>query len=127
MKNMKFLKIIIVVFLIMFYGHTAFAQNNLQFNAAKYIQLNCTTSGCRKDTVIVVPTNKVLKIENGSTNIAGTDILLNGMLISSHYSTLISVFPIWLPTGSYTFTLAGCSCSTFNSCFLSGVEFNIVP
>jgi hypothetical protein len=101
------------------------AQNNLQFNAVRYIHLSCT-SGCNSiDSVITVPANKVWKIESEfSTGPSTTYLYIDNTLIE-YSGSVVPATPIWLPAGTYTFSL---NTSGANSTgFFSVIEFNITP
>jgi len=110
-----------------------YAQNNLQFNSAKYIKLSVATGQGNKDTSITVPTNKVWKVESGSMSMSGYSLTLDeAFLVANatylpygpHYSD--GVFPIWLPSGTYTFNFITVN-SVIGSAFISAIEFNLVP
>ncbi|OJW84954.1 MAG: hypothetical protein BGO69_10445 [Bacteroidetes bacterium 46-16] len=79
------------------------------------------------DSVITVPANKVWKIETGSVIGSGNVVLkLNGSEI--HDATgAPHTFPIWLPAGSYTLTLANGNNAISASGFISAIEFNLTP
>jgi hypothetical protein len=114
------------------------AQGNLQFNRVIFTELTTST----KDSVtILVPQNKVLKIE--SAIVGGIDgsgqpsaipyaiLYLNDKLIASGYTysgagIIDPSFPIWLPAGSYKLKLLGNTHVLFKGA-ISAIEFNITP
>ncbi|MFM6924961.1 MAG: hypothetical protein ACKOU7_05620 [Ferruginibacter sp.] len=113
------------------------AQNNLQFNRVVTIFTdsvsNCS-SNCA-DTVllrtIVVPANKVLKIESINFTPGNYFLFLNGVAFSRVATTIANNFPIWLPSGTYyiyfgTYNTANSQAGNY-SYLLSAIEFNVVP
>lgn len=109
------------------------AQGNLQYNRTVFFKIDTsfTISGSvnfTKSYPINVPNNKTLKIE--SINSSGgnfASFAFEGQTIGTNSS-----FPIWLPSGSYEFTLrvsssSGASGTSSPSLILSGLEFNIIP
>ncbi len=122
-------------------------QGNLQFNQARYIKLTgvATSSYAIVDTFdLVVPANKVLKIEsasaNGLTSGSPTNIptdfasevaavSLDGVIISSTARgsgyNMTRPLPIWLPEGTYKLALVAFTSVTSKG-FVSAIEYNIV-
>jgi hypothetical protein len=128
-------KIIAICILIICYGSIK-AQNNLQFNRVVNLRAdsisNCS-SNCA-DTIlmrtIVVPPNKVLKIESINF-IAGNYLLfLDGVPFSKVSTNITNTFPIWLSSGSYSIYFAtyipSASSSGNYGYFLSALEFNVI-
>jgi len=113
------------------------AQNNLQFNRVVTIFTdsvsNCS-SNCA-DTVllrtIIVPANKVLKIESINFTPGNYFLFLNGVAFSRVASSYANNFPIWLPSGTYyiyfgTYNSSNSQAGIY-SYLLSAIEFNVVP
>lgn len=143
---MKKLLTLFVFVLVMATG--AFAQGNLQFNEAKYIELGMTLAPSVSyqfvEQTITVPSGKVWKLESATgtyvqnitpypTYSPSIHIFLNRrMIFGTTTNPLIgNTFPIWLPAGAYTLRLAHTT-STSSSVheivgFVSAIEFNIVP
>lgn len=132
----------ILAIIALFLCSTAFAQSNLVFNAPVFIELNVTGTSASNPNVsqtVTIPAGKIWKIESASAsyrfgtspniaNGASGSILINDKTI--YYYTgagVVSQTPIWLPAGTYTFTLVGGSGSTGNQNygFVSGIEFNL--
>lgn len=142
MKTIKPLLLIIAIGL--FYSNII-AQNNLQFNASKYLKLFGTSviGGfyTADSIVITVPNGKTWKIESASANASdgymSTDmsnmyavIALDGINIGASTwnnpgTSITRPFPIWLPAGTYTFSLVAYSQGTVKG-FVSAIEFNLV-
>ena len=125
--------------------HTASnAQGNLQFNAAKIIEVSNVNGsyafivggnqGIAHDTTFIVPTGKVWKVESASTSIINTTSN-NWSLISidgkNVYGWNISngTFPIWLPAGLHSMTFIYSASASYNSGkgSINAIEFNIIP
>ena len=127
---MKTVKSLIIVFVVAMVCNKVIGQNNLQFNAAKYIQLSGNNhTGIVDSVTINVPSGKVWKIESAAANLTNptsafngseAGVTLNGVLISGS-----SLFPIWLPSGSYLITLVSVTTSAVG-CYVSAIEFNLV-
>ena len=116
---------------------TVHAQGNLEFNRVVYTKLelpNNSSTGDSVATSLIVPPNKVLKVESISPLTYGAG---DGVLIffddfrvntsASNTSTNRITFPIWLPEGSYKFLMRCVStngCNSYNG-ILSALEFNI--
>jgi hypothetical protein len=142
-----------LIFIIALSGISTFvkAQGNLQFNRVVTYNLtgNATTSGLYtiQTISIVVPANKVLKLESASTRVNGTSsyfyggstssfsylLLDNNIIIHSSTHTNTSrqeTFPIWLSEGTHTLSLTG-DISGYNGQvaygMVTGIEFNVVP
>ncbi len=115
----RFLFVIIGFFAVL---NPLFGQNVLEFSSAKFLQIhfvipfNVVPATVYKDTVIVVPANKIWKIEavscgdSLSSAVAGlnwgnkTAVYLNNKHIYSgeiNATHVYQTFPIWLPQGSY--------------------------
>lgn len=120
---MKSLKKILIVFVTLIICDNVYAQNNLQFNTAKFIWLSCSGANCNFDTTIVIPENKVWKIESCA---GGPIISLNGVALFYNAVAQLIHFPIWLPSGSYTLSVFGSPAATTTG-FISAIEFNITP
>ena len=127
---------LIGIFVLLFCFSTTKAQNNLQFNRVVNIRTdsisNCS-SNC-PDTIllrtIVVPENKVLKIESINF-IAGNYLLfLDGVPFSKVSTNITNTFPIWLSSGNYSIYFATYNASASAAgnygYFLSALEFNVV-
>lgn len=147
-------KLIVILSIAFGLIQTSKAQGNLQFNKIVTIDfrrvLNNFADGA--DTILSVPSNKIWKIESvsssmfadstnisikGAANYIATSVFLNNNLLigsagtSQHYA--MPNFPIYLES-SKTFTLgvrpsanASVSFPASFGCFVSIVEFNIVP
>ncbi len=118
-----------------------FAQNNLQFNSAVFNSINGLANQQTIGT-IVVPANKVLKIEYASvsviSNSAGTipptisnmgqiQAFVNNMVVFSNYEVTVS-YPIWLPSGTYPVTVYNGNYPSYTHSFsYSGILFDLVP
>lgn len=105
----------------------------LQFNSAQYLAFACpATSGHPCDTTITIPQNSVWKIESAGVSRSGQAYVymqLNGVEIYGGAQWTASpyvgtVFPIWLPSGTYRFSLVG---GGGISGFVSAIQFNIGP
>lgn len=123
---------------------------NLQFSKVIYLTLQGTppnnSSKNLIDTItLVVPANKVVKLESVSANALNgfipddnyvACISLNGIALTDYYNystssynegTRRELFPIWLPEGQYKFALVATS-STSTRLFkgyISGIEYTI--
>ena len=121
---------------------------NLQFSKVIYLTLQGTPATNHSynpniiDTItLVVPANKVVKLESVSANALNgfipddyysACITLNGIAITSYIGGSNSnitrgLFPIWLPEGQYKFTLVA-TLSTNTKLFkgyISGIEYTI--
>ena len=143
---------IFILFALAFISLSVNAQNNLQFNAAKYITITGTPSSNNQGvliatTPITVPAGKVWKIESAGTSYvlssptlytvsACPSLMLDFSFIyistspNSAVDANCAAMPIWLPAGSYNLRLvamgSGTSGSTANG-YISGIEFNLVP
>ena len=107
---------------------------NLQFSKVIYLTLQGTPPNNNNknliDTItLVVPANKVVKLESVSAN------ALNGFIPDADYAACISLngialtgyYNIWLPEGQYKFALVA-TVSTINRLFkgyISGIEYTI--
>ena len=109
---------------------------NLQFSKVIYLTLQGTPATNHSynpniiDTItLVVPANKVVKLESVSAN------ALNGFIPDADYAACISLngialtgyYNIWLPEGQYKFALVA-TVSTINRLFkgyISGIEYTI--
>lgn len=111
-------------------GNASAQGGNLQFNAAKFIQITfpCVSGACFKDTVVTVPANKVWKIESTGVG-TGYTMTLNSAKIQTMNTTsgYQFIYPIWLPAGTYTFNLSAPSSAGIGNGYISAVEFNVVP
>ena len=130
------------------------AQGTLQFNRVIHTMWDVvatnTNAYVNNDTTIIVPANKVWKLEGvsasvlrgqggGFTNIlnnGGTDPLmmyLDGVLFYTNPtgSTTSSAFnpgTLWLPAGAHTFTFRNWNAGTNTiAAFINVIEFNILP
>ena len=106
-----------------------YAQNNLQFNAAKYIKIIINPGQYVKDSIITVPANKVWKIEGGSLSANTSYLYLDDAVILANPKNVSNTlpftpFPIWLPSGTYTLSLGTWNFNS-GSAFVSAIEFNI--
>lgn len=101
--------------------------NNLQYNRSIYLQLNCTngSAGCILDSTITISPGKVWKLESSTAEVYG-NTRINGIVIGQYAGMAQTGFPIWLPAGSYTFTVATGVSDSIKG-FFSGIEFNEVP
>jgi hypothetical protein len=126
-----------------------FSQGNLQFNQVinwKIPQQNSNCGGCgiycaNITGTITVPTGKVWKIEESSYAEASApwSFFIDNYLLFTFEQTAgggqalhqETNFPIWLPSGTYTFNATYYnSCQTqipFKGCSTSIIEFNIIP
>ncbi len=106
MKSAKLLLFTIAMLLMCIYSK---AQGNLQFNRAIFKEIICNGSASI-DSTIIVPSNKVWKIE--SAGAAGYDMALalgsstgslvaNAQILYCQNQYTIRNFPIWLPAGTY--------------------------
>lgn len=127
---MKLIKQISLIISLCFFCNVVCAQNNLQFSKAIFIPLICPApSGfttCTADTILIVPSNKVWKIESCGGQ---GKIKLNNAMIFCSYDCSIPIisFPIWLMSGTYMLSSgAGCGGCGFSG-FISAIEFNLVP
>jgi hypothetical protein len=112
--------------------------NNLQFNQALFIAFSEPVSiGLIFSQTIIVPANKVWKIESASLN-SGNNInqrinpMVGSLSINDNMifnDSVIVHMPIWVPSGSYTLkgTYNILSGGTMINGFISGIEYNIVP
>ncbi len=145
---MKTLKKIVLISSLILFSNAIYSQGfNLVFNQPILKEISGTipiASGYWTyiiRTTFTVPASKVWKIENGGTTIkGGFGYLPDGNLkIDSNvvyygggptYSAY-NYFPMWLPAGTYNFSLIsgnGSSSSTTPvNGFISGVEYNLVP
>jgi len=139
----KKIKIFILLFVII--STKVSAQKNLEFNRVIFLQLSGSTTIITDNfgqvydiDTIVVPVNRVLKIESVSACIetgnysANAKLTLNNNVISHNFSTspdlsVDATFPIWLPVGTYVVKLYGSSVSgTAARGYISAIEFNII-
>lgn len=130
--------------------HFSISQNNLEFNRI-ILESGTNLSISNGSVSIIVPANKVWKITSASiwrtylsTGLENTsNYLLYALFIKDHclaYSGYtnnssfhsVPVFPIWLPTGTYTIQLQQFQTTPPSSPWpvggkysISGVEFNI--
>ena len=138
-------KLIFLSFALCFSIHSK-GQSNLQFKSAKYLMFNVASGLCCGDTSIIVPPGMVWKIEScgaSPKSVAPVDpykweVKLNlneNEILRQIYTegaptsnTLTSLsLPIWLPSGTYTFTLQGNSTPVRGyRAFISGIEFALV-
>ncbi len=112
--------------------------NNLQFNSAVHYTYSVAVDGnATQDvlltTTLIVPANKILKIESGGANA----LLANGAFYSVSYisidNTIISsssgYCPRSLPAGTYTIRISDPAFAIVAShaAYISGILYNIVP
>ena len=124
----------ILTLLAILFSSTMYAQNNLQFNATKYIKFTIASNEVTKDTTITIPTDKVWKIESVSISYQMTSLNLDGVQIAANplnggvYTPAPNTAcPIWLPSGTYTVTLKNYVAAGQGNAFISAIEFNLVP
>jgi hypothetical protein len=111
-----------------------YAQGNLQFNQVLTFGgiLNSgavssnTGSYIHSSISYTVPTEKVWKIENMSSNYSNTTLIINNFLVGS-VNSIIGNSPLWLKAGDLIIFGATNSSSTNESYFFSIIEFNIIP
>jgi len=134
----------IYITICLFAGSISFskAQGNLQFNRVRLEQITLNPSGSNQaifDSIqIVVPSNKVLKIESAhsfdratydGTYADGTAFLsINKIMLKIPYNTVI-YFPVWLPAGTYYLRMDHITCNKATTFYgtISAIEYNIVP
>ena len=90
---------------------TVFAQGNLKFNSVKYIRMQANPGLIAKDTTVSIPSGTTWKIESVSCRPLMM-VSLDGVPIAGRESgyvsyPLITSFPIWLPSGTYTIKIDG--------------------
>ena len=127
-KNMK--KTLILLFVLLPFSLVINAQGNLEYNKVKLVTIN----GSSPDIVITVPVGKVWKIESaivGSYIYGSPNIYLDYQII--YQPGLVNkIFPIWLPSGSYTLSISCASCYGSNGPSvlkgsISAIKYNEVP
>ena len=139
-KKMKKIYITICLFV----GLLSFskAQGNLQFNRVRLEQITLNPSGSNQAIFdsfqVIVPSNKVLKIESAhtadrqtydGTYADGTSFLsINKIILKNPYNTPI-YFPVWLPAGTYYLRIEHPTCNKATTFYgtISAIEYNIVP
>ena len=109
----------------------------------------CGANYCVDSISIVVPANKVLKIESASGGVSrdgitsvlptsflelslDNSIIYSASIVSTttyNYQKSLTPFPIWLPSGTYTLAMySDISNSNYRAHgYISGIEYNIVP
>lgn len=119
-------KLIIILFVLYITSFKTQAQGNLQFNQVKLISISSTWSNfqywLQNDTLITVPIGKVWKIESGICSTFSSGVLIDGRNLT--------VFPFWLPSGTYTLSCSVNQNYSNNSnnipkATISAIEFNI--
>ena len=123
-------KTLILLFVLLPFSLVINAQGNLEYNKVKLVTIN----GSSPDIVITVPVGKVWKIESaivGYYQYGSPTMYLDNQLI---YQTGLAnkIFPIWLPSGSYTLSLFCVSCNGSSGPgnlkgSISAIEYNEVP
>lgn len=133
---MKNITTIILFTLLAFVSFNAKAQRDLQFNRAVFETIvdhsNVAPYVVKFDT-LVVDSGKTLKITAVSTAIGDgqRSVILAGFeLVPAAASQSPSVYPIWLPAGTYIiesfYKWSNSSLRDDLSCKISGIEFNII-
>ena len=128
-------KTLILLFVLLPFSLLINAQGNLEYNKVKLVTINGSYPyQYQYDQVFTVPAGKVWKIESaivGYYQYGSPTMYLDNQLI---YQTGLAnkIFPIWLPSGSYTLSLFCVSCNGSSGPgnlkgSISAIEYNEVP
>lgn len=116
------------------------AQGNLQFNQVVKPVLNFVSNTLWTPSVgtITVPTGKVWKIET-VTYLGGNSgtwwplvglsdyVILEDFLVYDDDNNIKKLFPLWLPSGTYTIKANQGTTNQDKRIAISAIEFNVLP
>ena len=110
-------KLLLVFFVVS--SLASFAQGELQFAGTQFLTFSgtLTLDGAVDSETVVIPEGQTWKIESANLNMkfssTGTSyvydtnirLLIGDVILWSYAANPRETFPLWLPTGTYTFTL----------------------